>query len=389
MQGSTNVRQTPGRRAGRGGSSVLLAVLLAVLAMLLLSLFAILEGGKSAQAIVGGKDVKPDDKYPFMALIEAHAPAYGDKVQGCNGTLIDNDSVLTAAHCFEGMDLKQLNKDPKVFVKVLVQGQVRTVCDIQVHKSYDLNGGQGQLYDVAVLTLEPPIQNPQPIRLASVKQKNTLEEPGRKARVVGSGKEAQVRISSDKVAANYWSGYDPDLHISTYNKKKYVEQGDSGGPLLVKKCKKGKGTGKIKCRYIQIGIVANGQSGTRWFACDLAQKKCPDVYTDVNNPSIRDFITTAKKASCPKDATKPPNQGGGNQGGSGSQGGDTTGGSGSTTGGDTTGADTTGSGSSTGADTTGGSGSSTGADTTGGGTTGADTTGGSTTDPGSTTGGVG
>src|SRR5215218_8914706 len=120
MQGSTNVRQSPpGRQAGRGRRVLLPAVLLAVLAMLLLSLFAILEGGKSAQAIVGGKDVKPDDKYPFMALIEAHAPAYGDKVQGCNGTLIDKDSVLTAAHCFAGMDLKQLNKDPKVFVKVL------------------------------------------------------------------------------------------------------------------------------------------------------------------------------------------------------------------------------------------------------------------------------
>jgi secreted trypsin-like serine protease len=293
---------------------IILVVTAAFAAALLLSLYAILEGGKPAQAIVGAKDVEPVDKYPFMALIEAHDPSLGDKASSCNGTLIDKDSVLTAAHCFRGIDLNQLNKNPEVFVKVLVQGQVRKVCAVHIPRAYNLNGGEGQPSDVAVLTLEPPIQNPQPIQLATKKQTNTLEKPGRKARVVASGKEAQVRIYSDKKAQNHWGpNYAPDLNIATYNKNKHAERGDSGGPLIVKKCKKGKG-----CRYIQIGIVSYGRNELKK-SCDVFFKKCPDVYTEVNNPSIRDFITTAKKDTCPKDTTKPPNQGGGSNKGGGTK----------------------------------------------------------------------
>lgn len=214
---------------------------------------------------------------------------------------------MTAAHCFNGVNLKQLENNLEG-LKVIVQGQVRKVCAVHIHSAYDLKGGQGQPYDVAVLTLEPPVQNPKPIKVASAKQKDNLEKPGSKVTVVGQGKKAQVRISGDK-NGNVWSFYDPNLHIVTYNKKKHVTPGDSGGPLLVKKCTKG------KCRYVQIGIVAQGAGYTKGL-CDLFWKKCPDVYTEVNNPSIRNFITKAKKASCPKEAPKPPKpSGGGNQGG--------------------------------------------------------------------------
>src|SRR5215208_2970637 len=89
MQAPTNIRRTPsGRRSGHRSR-----VLLAVLAMLLLSLFAILEGGKPAQAIIGGDPVQTNTDYPFMVQV-----LYNGKLI-CGGTLLDNDSVLTAAHC--------------------------------------------------------------------------------------------------------------------------------------------------------------------------------------------------------------------------------------------------------------------------------------------------
>ena len=48
--------------------------------------------------IVGGTAV-PNGKYPFMVYIELHRN--GKVIRACGGSLIDRDSVLTAAHCFD------------------------------------------------------------------------------------------------------------------------------------------------------------------------------------------------------------------------------------------------------------------------------------------------
>src|SRR5215208_1917210 len=113
MQASTNIRRTPlGRRVGRG-SSVLLAVLLAVLAMLLLSLFAILEGGKPVQAIVGGTKVKDNATYPFMVQLVYTNPDTKKQSVICTGTLINKDSVLTAGHCLYQPEIKSGKPNPE------------------------------------------------------------------------------------------------------------------------------------------------------------------------------------------------------------------------------------------------------------------------------------
>src|SRR5918994_1413619 len=50
--------------------------------------------------IVGGSAV-PNGKYPFMAtLLDKRRPGDAFDELFCGGTLIDKDSVLTAAHCF-------------------------------------------------------------------------------------------------------------------------------------------------------------------------------------------------------------------------------------------------------------------------------------------------
>jgi trypsin len=294
MQAPTNIRQTPpGRRAGRRRR-----LLLAVLAALGVSVFVLLEGGDPTQAIVGGTEVKPVGKYPFMAaLLYGNDPSKNPRRNlFCGGTLIDKDSVLTAAHCIrKHIDDPDLVRHLAVIVRTtqlgVGQGVVRDVTHIRVHNRFNLDPkaqGQDMKYDAAVLTLNQPVPNPKTIHLATSSQ-NSLEKPGRKVTVAGWGftktrgmvssrlRKVQVPIRGGDLG-DYQSLYKPKLMIAAGGGGKGACVGDSGGPLFGK---------DNRGRYTQIGIASWGaRSG-----CGDPVK--PDVYAEVNNPSIRRFITWA------------------------------------------------------------------------------------------------
>src|SRR5215208_7506943 len=151
--------------------------------------------------IVGGTAV-PNGKYPFMAYVELYGK--GKSVWACGGTLIDRDSVLTAAHCLKNTtgavvalgrtDLKEKNR-----------GQVIEASRPFIHPHYEGSG-----YDAGVLKLKRAVKGIKPIKLATAKQ-NNLETPGRKLTVAGWGltgfngthptnrlRQAQVPVVSDR-----------------------------------------------------------------------------------------------------------------------------------------------------------------------------------------------
>ncbi len=79
--------------------------------------------------VIGGSTVE-DGQYPFMAALYYRQDGSPSKrTQFCGGTLIDEDSVLTAAHCLEG----ELPRTVGVTVGRTVldsdQGRVRGVTD--------------------------------------------------------------------------------------------------------------------------------------------------------------------------------------------------------------------------------------------------------------------
>jgi secreted trypsin-like serine protease len=250
------------------------------------------EEPRSFQAQVVGGTAVQNGEYPFVsALLDVRWGNNGYKQQFCGGSLIDQDSVLTAAHCLV---------TPRRYLRVVVgrtvlssgQGQVRMVSEITAHPHY--RGNVSDAYDVAVLDLTRPVSGISPITPAPVGS-DSLERPGRLATIAGWGntiaqpaygsdgtnypdrmRKARVPLVSDTdCRAAYGQEFYPSLMVCAGKKGVDTCQGDSGGPMWV----------KAAAGRRQIGITSFGRGcGARGY---------PGVYTEVNAPSIRNFIQQA------------------------------------------------------------------------------------------------
>lgn len=283
------------RFVGRPLCTTLTAVVVATLVTLLVSL----QSGTPALAaeepefggqVVGGTAV-PNGKYPFMvALLDTRYGSSAFQQQFCGGTLIDRDSVLTAAHClYGGTPRKNLRVAVGKTALSSSQGQMRRVSRIYLHPRY--NGNASNAYDAAVLKLSRPVGGIKPIKLAG-KRQNFLERSGRRAIVAGWGnmvaqpadgsagskwpnrmREARVPIKPDTYARSvYGRSYIPRLMVAAGETGKDSCQGDSGGPMF----------SKVNGVYRQIGITSFGAG------CGAAGY--PGVYAEVNSAPIRGFI---------------------------------------------------------------------------------------------------
>jgi secreted trypsin-like serine protease len=276
------------------------ATLVAALVAALVSLFVFAQSAQSARAqdqhhdnkIIGGTAV-PDGKYPFMvALLDTRFGSTAFEQQFCGGTLIDEDSVLTAAHCVFGESAAPLRVIVGRTVLDSNQGQKRSVSEIFIHPLY--NPSLNDARDAAVLELSSPVSGIAPIKLATSSQ-NFLESPGQNATVAGWGntiaqpaggsagssfpdrmREAQVSLVSDAQAKSVYKGaFVASLMVAAGHTGKDTCQGDSGGPMFAKAASK----------YRQIGITS--------FGIGCAADGFPGVYTEVNASPIRSFITNA------------------------------------------------------------------------------------------------
>jgi secreted trypsin-like serine protease len=301
-----------GRRYRRGHllATLALAVVLGLGAAM--PVLAQDDGGEVGPQVVGGTPV-PDGKYRFMTSIQADTskrPPY--KEHFCGGTLIDADSVMTAAHCtvFIGRNTNENTlgyRDVRLDVGVTVlnsdQGERRRIerlSDISIHPQYD--GVRNNKFDVAVIQLARPVNNVDPIELADPSLEDDLENPPDDAIVAGWGdttpqpptggapsefpkrmREATPPLVSD---AECEAAYDrprvdpslevyPRLMVCAGQTAEDTCQGDSGGPMFVDDA-------GVKR---QIGITSYG------LGCGATA--FPGVYTEVNAGPIYDFITQA------------------------------------------------------------------------------------------------
>src|ERR671913_393070 len=242
--------------------------------------------------IVGGT-AAPNGKYPFMAaLLDKRRPGDAFDELFCGGTLIDKDSVLTAAHCLVNPKPDKLEVVVGRTALNQNRGQLRFVSHRLIHPRYN---GNGYGYDAAILKLSRPVKGIKPIKLASAKQ-NNLEEPGHILTTAGWGvvkqrpgpfdirtfrmHEVSVPVVSDSRAKRAYQSqglkYLPSLQVAAGKKGNGACFGDSGGPFFVSGSRP------------QVGITSHGAGG-------CGQARYPAVYTEVSNPNIRNFIPSAAK----------------------------------------------------------------------------------------------
>ncbi len=279
---NTNRRRPEGKPSPpQARRSVAGAALLA--ALLLTAIVAAVGGGTPAAAVVGGVEASPSI-YPAVVQLEMGGEA-------CDGTIIAPDTILTAAHCVDGLRPDQVSARGNSISH-------RPMTAITRHPLW--NGDLADGHDLAILRTQAGATVPGVKVQVGAPWQSGLYAANQPATIVGHGRTSAdvpatgVLHAVDTVVRSdgdmddlfnpwYWFDYWRSslmIGAGTYNHTACY--GDSGGPLLVDK--------DNTWNWVQVGVTSFG-----WpFGCHV-----PAAFSELNGAQlawVASLVPTIKAA---------------------------------------------------------------------------------------------
>ncbi|XP_054988061.1 mast cell protease 1A-like [Sorex araneus] len=217
--------------------------------LLLLLIFALSPRAETGD-IIGGHEAKPHSR-PYMAYLKIHDQK--SEIFRCGGFLIQEDVVMTAAHC-NGRKIEVLLGTNNI-------GKIRnclrkkiSVIEAFPHEGYNIYTNAN---DIMLLKLEKKVRLTNKINLLSLPDPQTRLGPGQWCSVAGWGQttskgkaskklmEVELKVQNEERCKRIYKNYNPTTQLCAGDEnEKDAMKGDSGGPLV--------------CDNVAQGIVSYG-----------------------------------------------------------------------------------------------------------------------------------
>ncbi|XP_017508453.2 cathepsin G-like [Manis javanica] len=222
--------------AGRSNSCSRLGSLPGKMQLLLLLAAFLLPPGAGAGEIIGGQEARPHSR-PYMAYLLIQSP---EGLSSCGGSLVREDFVLTAAHCW-GRSIMVVLGAHNIRRVESTQQYIPVLRAIR-HPEYDQ---QNIRNDIMLLQLRSRIRQNQAVRTVALPQTQARLGPRASCTVTGWGlvgpnrqtdtlQYVELTVQRDEVCSNRFMSYTGQTQICVGDRRerKSAFLGDSGGPLV-------------------------------------------------------------------------------------------------------------------------------------------------------------